>query len=94
MNCSRRSQNVRSTSAGRSLRKSLNRLRPTKKPGLYPQLIAICKKDGCCGKAHAAGKKCDHGCCVKAFAANTVCLKCNPDSKDALAKLQETLKKK
>ena len=64
-----------------------------KKPGLYPQLIAICKKDGCCGKAHAAGKKCDHGCCVKAFAANTVCLKCNPDSKDALAKLQATLKK-
>jgi len=60
----------------------------------YGQLIAICKKDGCCGKAHAAGKKCDHGCCVKAFAANTVCLKCNPDSKDALAKLQATLKKK
>jgi hypothetical protein len=63
-----------------------------KKPGLYPQLIAICKKDGCCGKAHAAGNKCDHGCCKKAFAANQVCLKCNPDSKDALAKLQASLK--
>ncbi|MGI9240834.1 MAG: hypothetical protein ACR2RV_08535, partial [Verrucomicrobiales bacterium] len=64
-----------------------------KQPELYGQLIAICKKDGCCGKAHAAGKKCDHGCCVKAFAANEVCLKCNPDSKDALAKLKESLKK-
>jgi hypothetical protein len=63
-----------------------------KKPGLYPQLIAICKKDGCCGKAHAEGKTCDHDCCIKAFAANEVCLKCNPESKDALAKLQESLK--
>ena len=62
------------------------------KVGLYPQLIAICKKDGCCGKAHAEGKTCDHDCCVKAFAANEVCLKCNPDSKDALAKLKESLK--
>ena len=66
----------------------------TEEDKVYGQLIAICKKDGCCGKAHAAGKKCDHACCVKAFGEKSVCLKCNPDSKDALAKLQETLKKK
>ena len=33
---------------------------------------------GCCEKAKAAGKDCDHKCCVEAKKAGKVCEKCNP----------------
>jgi hypothetical protein len=45
--------------------------------------------DGCCAKAKAEGKDCDHPCCVEAKAKGVVCAKCNPNGakKAELAKL-------
>ncbi len=41
--------------------------------------------DGCCAKAHADGKACDHPCCVEAAAKNEVCAKCNAKGAAKLA---------
>ena len=42
------------------------------------QLALFYDKEGCCGKAAAEGKECDHPCCVEARGKGEVCAKCNP----------------
>ncbi len=42
-------------------------------------LMALFDKDGCCFKACADGKVCDHPCCVEAAEKGDVCAKCNPE---------------
>ncbi|NUM55623.1 MAG: DUF1553 domain-containing protein [Candidatus Hydrogenedentes bacterium] len=39
--------------------------------------------DGCCAKAKAEGKECDHPCCADAKAKGEVCAKCNPNGAKA-----------
>ncbi|MBI2432364.1 MAG: c-type cytochrome [Candidatus Hydrogenedentes bacterium] len=41
-------------------------------------LAVFFDKEGCCAKAAAEGKECDHPCCVEARAKGEVCAKCNP----------------
>src|SRR5690606_32317634 len=41
-------------------------------------LIAGFAADGCCAKAAAEGKWCDHPCCTEAVAKLEACAKCNP----------------
>jgi hypothetical protein len=50
----------------------------------YDKLAADFDAGSCCGKAHAAGNKCDHECCEKAAAANKICFKCNKEAKARL----------
>ncbi|MCC6793724.1 MAG: DUF1553 domain-containing protein [Candidatus Hydrogenedentes bacterium] len=40
-------------------------------------LALFFEADGCCAKAKAAGKDCDHPCCAEAKAKGEVCAKCN-----------------
>lgn len=54
-------------------------------------LAAQYDPEGCCGKAGAEGKECDHPCCAEARAKGTACAKCNPGAERfvQLAKLFE-----
>jgi len=55
---------------------------PTPEPAPAAAALAF-DADGCCAKAQAEGKDCDHPCCVEAKAAGKACPKCNPVSVEA-----------
>lgn len=60
---------------------------PAPKPTI--DLALFFDADGCCAKAKAAGKDCDHPCCAEAKGKSILCAKCNPKGAKAadLAKL-------
>ncbi|MDZ4861347.1 MAG: DUF1553 domain-containing protein [Candidatus Hydrogenedentes bacterium] len=42
-------------------------------------------KDGCCAKAAAENKDCEHPCCIEARAKGEICAKCNPNHAKTVA---------
>jgi hypothetical protein len=51
-----------------------------KEPAAAPASLALFfDNDGCCAKASADGKACDHPCCVEAAGKSEVCAKCNAE---------------
>ena len=55
-------------------------------PGKAREKVAVnFDKDGCCAKAAAENKDCDHPCCVEARGKGEICAKCNPNFAKAKA---------